>query len=101
MFTTICTPLEKYTLRPSLRLHAQEGQAWLSALLQTPKLHDVIADIDMIHSMKVCSLLLRKHQTVALCLHRAIKFQRRARLETLLLAEEVWRNSTNTLPCTK
>ncbi len=74
-------------------LHAQECQAWLSALLQTPKLHEIIAERrhdpfnENLWRLVVEKRIKPWHYT---CIVR-LNFSEEHALETLLLAEEVWK----------
>lgn len=89
------TMFEKHAVPLDLvfALYAQEGQAWLSALLQTPKLHEVIAEHrhdqfnESLWKLVVEKRIKPWHYA---CIVR-LNFSEEHALETLLLAEEVWK----------
>ena len=74
-------------------LHAQEGQAWLDALLRTPKLHEIVAEHrhdpfnESLWNLVVEKRIKPWHYA---CIAR-LNFSEEHALETLLLAEEVWK----------
>jgi len=87
MFTSHDVPLDLV-----FALHAQEGQGWLGALLETPKLHGLIAEHrhdpfdERLWNLVVQKQLKPWHYACIVRLH----FSEDHALETLLLGEDVW-----------
>ena len=87
MFTSHDVPLDLV-----FALHAQEGQGWLGALLESPKLHAEIAEHrhdpfdERLWNLVVQKALKPWHYACIVRLH----FSEDHALETLLLGEDVW-----------